>query len=154
MSEQVAEATFVLQRVYVKDLSFESPGSPEAFLKDWKPNVALEMNVSNVAIDHDNFEVTLGLNVTAVNDLEEIIYLIELQQSGIFEIRGATDEVLAKTLGSSCPNVLFPYAREALDAIVIKGSFRPLILGAMNFDAIYAQAQAKGKSEGEIASIQ
>jgi preprotein translocase subunit SecB len=152
MSKQAQEATFVLQRIYVKDMSFESPRSPEVFLKEWTPSVGLELNVSNVSIGEDNFEVTLGLTVTAKNDAEEVIYLIELQQSGIFVIKGVTEEVLAQTLGSFCPNVLFPYARETIDSIVTKGSFSPLMLAPMNFDAIYAQAKAT--DEAQTASIQ
>ena len=152
MSEQTQEATFVLQRIYVKDMSFESPRSPDAFLKQWKPSVGLELNVSNVSIGEDNFEVTLGLTVTAKNEVEEVIYLIELQQSGIFVIKGVTEEVLAQTLGSFCPNVLFPYARETIDSIVTKGSFPPLMLAPINFEVMYAQAKAK--SEAETASIQ
>ena len=152
MSEQAQESTFALQRIYVKDMSFESPRSPGAFLKQWKPNVGLELNVSNVSIGEDNFEVTLGLTVTAKNEAEEVIYLIELQQSGIFVIKGVTEQVLTQTLGSLCPNVLFPYARETLDSIATKGSFPPLMLAPINFDAMYAQAKAT--SEAETASIQ
>ena len=142
----------MLQRIYVKDVSFESPKSPEAFLKKWKPKVELELNTSNVSIGEDDFEVTLGLTVTAKNEAEEVIYLIELQQSGIFLIRGMSEEGIAQTLGSFCPNVLFPYAREAIDSIVTKGSFPPLMLAPVNFDAIYAQARAR--SEAETAPIQ
>ena len=152
MSELTQETTFVLQRIYVKDVSFESPKSPEAFLKKWKPKVELELNTSNVSIGEDDFEVTLGLTVTAKNEAEEVIYLIELQQSGIFLIRGMSEEGIAQTLGSFCPNVLFPYAREAIDSIVTKGSFPPLMLAPVNFDAIYAQARAR--SEAETAPIQ
>ena len=152
MSEEAQEATFVLQRIYVKDMSFESPRSPDAFLKQWKPSVGLELNVSNVSIGEDNFEVTLGLTVTAKNEVEEVIYLIELQQSGIFLIKGMTEQALGQTLGSFCPSVLFPYAREAIDSIVTKGSFPPLMLAPVNFDAIYAQTRAR--AEAETASIQ
>ena len=152
MSEQTKEATFVLQRIYVKDVSFESPKSPEAFLKQWKPSVALELNTSNSSIGEDNFEVTLGLTVTSKNEADEIIYLIELQQSGIFMIKGMTQEGLSQTLGSFCPNVLFPYAREAIDSIVTKGSFPPLMLSPINFDGIYAEAREK--HEVETTSIQ
>ena len=152
MSEQTQESTFVLQRIYLKDMSFESPRSPDAFVEQWKPGVGLELNVSNASIGEDNFEVTLGLTVTAKNEAEEVIYLIELQQSGIFVIKGVTEKTLAQTLGSFCPNVLFPYARETIDSIVTKGSFPPLMLSPINFDAMYDEA--KGKSEAKTASIQ
>ena len=152
MSEQAQEGTFVLQRIYVKDVSFESPRSPDTFLKEWKPSVGFELNVGNVSNGQDHFEVTIGLTVTAKNEAEEVIYLIELQQSGIFVIKGVTGEVLAQMLGSVCPSLLFPYARETLDSIVTKGSFPPLMLAPVNFDAIYAQAAAR--AEAETASIQ
>ena len=153
MSEQEQEASFSLQRIYVKDLSFESPKSPETFLSlDKKPVITLELNVGNQSIGEDNFEVTLGLTVTAKNESEEIVYLIELQQSGVFQLKGMSEEGLEKTLGSFCPNVLFPYARETLDSIVTKGSFPPLMLSPINFDGIFAQAKAA--KEAETASTQ
>ena len=152
MSEQSKESTFVLQRIYLKDVSFESPRAPDAFLKQWKPNVALELNTSNVNIGEDNFEVTLGLTVTAKNEEEDVIYLVELQQSGIFLIKGMTAERLAQTLGSFCPNLLFPYARESLDSVVTKGSFPPLMLAPVSFDAIFLQAKAS--TEARSATIQ
>ena len=152
MSEQVEEAIFQLQRIYVKDLSFESPRSPEGFLKQGKPIVTLELSVSNVSIGEDIFEVTLGLTVTAKNEAEETMYLIEVQQSGVFLLRGMAEEGLLKTLGSYCPNVLFPYARETVDSIVTKGSFPPLMLSPINFDGIYAEAREK--HEVETTSIQ
>ena len=152
MSEQSKESTFALQRIYLKDVSFESPRAPDAFLKQWKPNVALELNTSNVNIGEDNFEVTLGLTVTAKNEEEDVIYLVELQQSGIFLIKGMTAERLAQTLGSFCPNLLFPYARESLDSVVTKGSFPPLMLAPVNFDAIFLQAKAS--TEARSATIQ
>jgi preprotein translocase subunit SecB len=152
MSEQSKATTFVLQRIYLKDVSFESPKAPDAFLKQWKPNVALELNTSNAKIGEDNFEVTLGLTVTAKNEEEDVIYLVELQQSGIFLIKGMTAERLAQTLGSFCPNLLFPYARESIDSVVTKGSFPPLMLAPVNFDAIFLQAKAS--AEASSATIQ
>jgi preprotein translocase subunit SecB len=152
MSEQTEEGTFLLQRIYVKDMSFESPRSPDAFLAEWNPRIGLEVNISNASNGEDHFEVTVGLTVTATNEAEEVIYLIELQQAGIFLIKGVAGEVLAHLLGSVCPTILFPYARETLDSIVTKGSFSPLMLAPINFDAMYAKAKAK--SEAETASIQ
>ena len=143
MSEQAAteEQQFVLQRIYVKDLSFESPKAPEAFRMQWKPQVGLELNSGHKDVGDDNYEVQLTLTVTAKNQDDEVIYLAEVQQAGIFLIKGLPEDALSQTLGAFCPNVLFPYAREALDAIVIKGSFPPLMLAPVNFDAIYEQAR-------------
>jgi len=146
------EAQFVLQRIYVKDMSFESPKAPDAFLQQFKPKINLELNSSHRSMGEDNYEVTLSVTVTATNESEEVIYLVEVQQSGVFFIKGMEDEAVTQTLGSFCPNVLFPYARETIDTIVIKGSFPALMLAPVNFDAVYAQAKAQ--AEAKASSIQ
>ena len=150
MSEQTQEgqgeqATFVMQRIYLKDVSFESPKSPDAFTKQWQPRVNLDLNTRNSMLAEDTWEVVLSLTITAKDEQEEPIYLVEVQQAGIFQIKGLEEERLKQTLGSFCPNVLFPYAREAVDAIVTKGSFPPLMLAPVNFDAIYEQVRAQAE---------
>ncbi|MAM81287.1 MAG: protein-export chaperone SecB [Gammaproteobacteria bacterium] len=146
------EAQFVLQRIYVKDMSFESPKAPDSFLQQFKPKINLELNSSHRSIDEENFEVTLSVTVTANNEADEVIYLVEVQQAGVFMISGMEDEGRTQTLGSYCPSVLFPYAREAIDNLVSKGSFPPLMLAPVNFDAVYAQAKAQ--AEAQSNSIQ
>jgi len=146
------EAQFVLQRIYVKDMSFESPKAPDAFLQQFKPKINLELNSSHRSMGEDNYEVTLSVTVTATNESEEVIYLVEVQQSGVFFIKGMEDEAVTQTLGSFCPSVLFPYARETIDTIVTKGSFPALMLAPVNFDAVYAQAKAQ--AEAKASSIQ
>ena len=152
MSEQDQQAQFVLQRIYVKDMSFESPKAPDAFTQQWKPQINLELNTSHTNHDEDNYEVVLSLTVTARNEAEETIYLVEVQQAGVFMIKGMSDDTRGQTLGSFCPNVLFPYARETIDSIVSKGSFPALMLAPVNFDAVYAQAKAR--AEAEVSTIQ
>ena len=147
---QAPETQFVLQRIYVKDLSFESPKSPDAFLQQWKPQINLELNSSHNSLGDDNYEVVLSLTITARNEAEEAVYLVEVQQAGIFLVRGMEGETLAQTLGSFCPSVLFPYAREAVDSVVIKGSFPALMLAPVNFDAVYAKARAARDAQGEV----
>lgn len=134
-----ASAQFALQRIYVKDLSFESPRSPQAFKQKWQPQINLELNASNTRMEENLYEVVLSLTITAKNESDEVIFLAELQQAGIFHIQGLAPEPLQQTLGSFCPNVLFPYARETIDSLVTKGSFPPLMLAPVNFDAIYAE---------------
>ena len=146
------EAQFVLQRIYVKDMSFESPKAPDSFLQQFKPRINLELNSSHRSIDEENFEVTLSVTVTANNEADEVIYLVEVQQAGVFMISGMEDEGRTQTLGSYCPSVLFPYARETIDNLVSKGSFPPLMLAPVNFDAVYAQAKAQ--AEAQSNSIQ
>ncbi len=145
--QQDSQAQFVLQRIYVRDVSFESPKAPDAFLKQWKPAVNLEMNTNSKRISDDNYEVVLSLTVTTKDESDEVVYLVELQQAGIFLIRGLEEEAMRQTLGSFCPNVLFPYARETIDTIVTKGSFPPLMLAPINFDALYQQARSQAAAE-------
>lgn len=153
--QQQGEApTFVLQRIYLKDVSFESPKSPTAFLKQWKPKVNMEMNTRNSTLGEDNHEVVLSLTITVKDEADENVYLVEVQQAGIFLLKGLEGEGLQQVLGSYCPNVLFPYAREAVDAIVTKGSFPPLMLAPVNFDAIFQQVRAQAAAEAAGANVQ
>lgn len=144
MSEQQGDqqgAQFVMQRIYMKDMSFESPRSPGIFRTQWKPKVNLDLNSRYSEIEPDLYEVILSLTITTRDDADEVVYLVEVQQAGIFMIRGLGMEALDQTLGSFCPNVLFPYARETIDSIVTKGSYPPLMLAPVNFDAIYEQTR-------------
>jgi len=131
---------FSLQRIYLKDLSFESPRSPLVFQGAWKPQINLELNSKHNKLEGDLYEVVLNLTITAKNDGDEVAFLVELQQAGIFLIKGMEDAALHQALGSFCPNLLFPYAREAIDNVVGKGSFPVLMLAPVNFDAIYAES--------------
>lgn len=149
MSEQTnaPEAQFALQRIYVKDASFESPMSPNAFRSGWSPKVNLELNSRHSSLQDDLYEVVLSLTVTTRNEAEEVLYLAEVQQAGIFMLKGFAEDVMGRTLGSFCPNVLFPYAREAIDGLVIRGSFPPLMLAPVNFDALYEQMREQREKQ-------
>lgn len=141
---QQEQAQFALQRIYVKDLSFESPKAPEMFQAQWQPEVKLDLNTSNRQLHDDLFEVVLSLTITVQNgpeDNKETAFLAEVQQAGVFLIKGLGEEELHRTLGAFCPNILFPYAREAIDNLVLRGSFPPLMLAPVNFDALYLQAR-------------
>lgn len=137
---------FALQRIYVKDLSFESPNSPAMFKEQWKPQVSLDLNTSNNKISDNQYEVVLSLTVTAKMD-EKVAYIVEIQQAGVFLVKGIEAQQLGQMLGAYCPSILFPYAREAIDGIVNKGSFPALMLAPVNFDAIYAQALKRKQDE-------
>ena len=142
-----SETTFSLQRIYVKDVSFESPQAPESFLRNWKPKVHLELNSKYRILGDDLYEVLLIMKVTATNaDDGKTVYICEVQQGGICAIASMDDATLVHTLEAFCPGLLFPYAREALDALVIKGSFSPLMLAPVNFDAIFEHNQARKKA--------
>lgn len=149
MTEQTQQQ-FALQRIYVKDVSFETPQGHEVFRQQWKPRVNLEMNTRQNRIDDNNFEVVLTLSVTASVE-EKTAFLAEVQQAGIFFVNGLPEAQLRQVLGTVCPNILFPYAREAVDNLVVRGSFPPLMLAPVNFDALYQQAlqQAQNKAQEE-----
>ena len=144
---------FSLQRIYVKDLSFEAPKSPEIFRQEWAPSVALDLNTKQKTLDGDFHEVVLTLSVT-VKTGEEIAFIAEVQQAGIFLIKGLDAASMSHTLGAFCPNILFPYARETLDSLVVRGSFPALMLSPVNFDALYAQEIARMQASGEIPAVQ
>ncbi|PJE78393.1 Protein-export protein SecB [invertebrate metagenome] len=147
MAEQQQEqAQFSLQRIYVKDLSFESPKAPDIFQKQWQPEVKLDLNTSNRMLGEDAYEVVLSLTITVKNgaeDKQETAFVVEVQQAGVFLVKGLDEEELHRTLGAFCPNILFPYAREAVDNLVLRGSFPPIMLAPVNFDALYLQARQK-----------
>ncbi|PIE43618.1 MAG: protein-export chaperone SecB [Gammaproteobacteria bacterium] len=146
-SEQQAPQ-FALQRIYIKDVSFESPNSPDIFQGEWKPQVHLDLNTANKKLTDTQFEVIVSLTVTAKIG-EKTAFIVEIQQAGVFLINGIEGAQLGQTLGAFCPNVLFPYAREAVDNLIGKGSFPPLMLAPVNFDAIYAEALRRKQAEGE-----
>lgn len=147
---QENEQQFVIQKVYVKDVSFESPNVPHIFTKEWKPEINLDLNTNANALDTGIYDVMLTLTVT-VKNAEETAFLVEVQQCGIFAVSGFSDEQMGHMMGSYCPNVLFPYAREAISDLVTKGGFPPLLLAPVNFDALYAQHLAQQQQSGETA---
>lgn len=145
------QAQFALQRIYTKDVSFEAPNVPEVFQSAWKPQVNLDLNTAHTRISDSQFEVVLSLTVTAKLD-DKVAFLVEVQQAGVFLAKGIEGPQLGQLLGAYCPNILFPYAREAIDSLVTRGSFPALMLAPINFDAIYAQAVAKQQQEAAQAA--
>ncbi len=135
---QSSEKQFVIQKIFTQDLSFETPNSPQIFTEKWEPKLDLNLNMSSSPLNDDVYQVTL--TVTATVKLEETVaYLVEVQQAGIFTVKGFTQQELGAMLGSFCPNILFPYAREVVSDIVTKGGFPQLLLAPVNFDAMYAE---------------
>lgn len=154
MSEQQAQGQFALQRIYVKDLSFEAPHAPKTFLSAWQPEVSIELSTQASRMeDGKNYEVVLGLTVTAKND-NATAFIVEVKQAGIFLIDGVPEEQLPGLLGAYCPNVLFPYARETVSDVVTRGSFPQLLLAPVNFDAVFAEAQRKQREQGDAKPLQ
>jgi len=145
---EAPQQQFALQRIYLKDQSFEAPMGAAAFKKKWQPSVNQELNTKTSKIEDGLFEVTLTLTIT-VKIEDETAFLVEVQQAGLFAVNGIEGQQLAQVLNTVCPNILFPYAREAIDNAVTKGSFPALMLPPVNFDALFAQAVAQAKQQQE-----
>lgn len=136
--DQQNETQFMIQRIYVKDLSFETPNTPAVFQQQWEPELTLDLNTTNTKLEENVFEVVLSITATVSNQ-KATAFLVEVRQAGIFTIQGAPTNQLDHLLNSFCPNILFPYAREAITTQVINGSFPQLVLAPINFDALYMQ---------------
>lgn len=147
------QKVFQLQRVYLKDASFECPGAPEIFLQEWKPKVDVQLNNAARRLgDGNEYEVKITVTVTAKDEQEtKTFYLVEVTQAGIFTLANIDGEERSQLLGAYCPNVLFPYAREVVSDLVAKGSFPQMILQPINFDALYQQ-QREEQIAGEAAA--
>jgi preprotein translocase subunit SecB len=133
---------FALQRIYLKDCSFESPKSPDVFRGQWAPKISFNLNTSNQKLAEGVFEVVLRMTIEAKQE-ETVAFLVEVQQAGIFTCDGFNEADLERVLATVCPNILFPYARETIDAVVVRGSFPAVMLAPVNFDAVYAQSKAQ-----------
>ncbi len=140
-----------IAKIYVKDLSFESPMAPEVFKPDsWSPQTNLNLLSNHKHVDGDVHEVTLTITVDA-KDGDKTIFLVELQQAGLFEMAGYSEEEHGAIVGSFCPSVLFAYARESIASVIQKGGFPEFVLQPINFDALYqeSQRQAAEAASGE-----
>ena len=148
--QDAGQPQFSIQRVYLKDLSFETPQGPAAFNKKWQPKVKQDINTKTSQVEDGIYEVALRVTITMA-DGEDTIYVVEAEQAGLFNIKGFSEEQLPQILNTTCPGILFPYLRETLDNVVTKGSFPALLLPPINFDALFANAmqQAAEEKKGE-----
>ena len=139
--EQPIEKRLSIGKIYLKDFSFESPQAPSIFSdSDWQPKTDLNLRSNHTPAGGDHHEIVLTITVEAkVND--KTIFLIELQQAGLFEIVGYKGDEMGAIVGSFCPNMLFPYARESIASLIQKAGFPEFILQPINFDALYMQSQ-------------
>ena len=141
MAEQqpAVEKQLAISKIYVKDFSFESPQAPEIFKNtDWKPQTNLNLRSSHTVVEGNVHEVVLTITIEA-KDGDKALFLVELQQAGLFEIAGYEGEELSAIVGSFCPNILFPYARETVSDAVTRAGFAPVVLQPVNFEAMYMQ---------------
>ena len=131
-----------IDRIYLRDLSFESPQAPAVFISEWKPQFQIELNSRASRLEDGRFEVVLMLNLEARSG-ENTLFMVELQQAGIFRIEETDEEKRREVLGVACPDALFPYARETVDTLLVKGTFPPFMLAPVNFDTLYAEAKKR-----------
>jgi len=147
MSEQGSNeqtgAQVGLQKIYMKDLSFESPNAPQVFATDLKPTTQLNLRSGHRELENETYEVVLTVTVEAKAE-EKTVFLIEIAQAGLFRLAGINDEQRAVLLGSFCPGVLYPYVREAVANVVQRGGFPEFLLQPIDFDGLYAQSRKEG----------
>jgi preprotein translocase subunit SecB len=133
---------FGLQRIYVKDLSFEAPHAPQVFTENWQPQVNVGLNTQVTPLGNDHLEVVLVVTVT-VKSGEKTAYHVEVQQAGLFVARDVPEQDRGPLVGIVCPNILFPYAREVISDLVSRGSFPQMLLAPVNFEGLYVQRMAQ-----------
>ncbi len=143
MTETTNNPVFEINRIYTKDLSFESPKAPVIFKQESKFSVDVSLDTKSAILETDFFEVTLAITVTAKdNTSKDVVYIAETKQAGIFTLKNFEDTQKKQILATVCANILFPYARETISNIINRGGFPQLYLAPVNFDALYAQQQA------------
>jgi preprotein translocase subunit SecB len=149
VSEQ--QEQFDIQKLFVRDLSFESPQAPVIFTEQWQPSTDVNLSSRFDVLGDDHYLVDLKIQITAKQN-DKVSFLIEVVQSGIFLLKGFAQEQQDQLLNSYCPNTLFPFAREVISESVTKGGFPPLVLAPVNFDALYAQKLAQDAEDNSNTS--
>ncbi len=149
-TKEPAQPQFAIQKIYVKDISFETPNSPDVFTQEWKPEVNVEIDTKGKLIAEDVHEIVLGVTVTARFG-DKVAFLAEIHQAGIFVIKNFGDSEKAAMIGSYCPSLLFPFSREVVSDLVTKGGFPQFLLQPVNFDALYQQHLSRVKNQDKEA---
>lgn len=137
-----------IQRIYVKDVSFEAPNLPHIFQQEWKPKLGFDLSTETTQVGDDLYEVVLNISVeTTLEDSGDVAFICEVKQAGVFTISGLEDVQMAHCLTSQCPNMLFPYARELVSNLVNRGTFPTLNLSPVNFDALFVGYMNRQQAE-------
>ena len=148
MSEEQVQPQLALERIYTKDISFEVPGA-QVFTKQWQPELNINLSSAAEKIDPNHYEVSLKVVVQATNE-SETAFIVDVTQSGIFLVDGVEEDRLPYVLGAYCPNILFPFLREAVNDLVTKGSFPQLLLTPINLDAEFEANMERLQAEGDV----
>lgn len=151
-SSQNAQPVFSIEKLYVKDLSVEVPGAPQIYLDRESPNINVQLRTEAKHVDDGIYEVTLNVTVAAKLADERNVFLVEVAQAGVFQIRNIPQGDLEPVTMIGCPNILFPYAREAISDAITRAGFQPVVLAPVNFEALYAQQQEQqpARESGEL----
>lgn len=147
---QAQGVQFGIQKLYLKDASFEAPNSPDVFQEQWQPDIKVNLNNHTERLAEDQYEVVLTVTVTAKQG-DRTAFLAEVQQAGAFVIRNVNEDQLNAMTGSYCPGVLFPFARQSICDIVVQGGFPAVLLNPINFDALYQQQLQEQEKKGAEA---
>ncbi len=147
-TNEAPEQQFAIQKIYCKDVSFETPNSPQMFTEKWEPELKVDLHTGVTPLAENVYEVVLTVTAT-VKVAEKTAFLAEVEQAGIFNVTGFDDQQRDGMLGSYCPNILFPYVREVISDLVNKGGFPQLLIQPVNFDAMYAQHLQQRQAEQE-----
>ena len=146
-----SQAQFTVEKIYVKDVSFEAPNAPAVFNEQGQPQLNMNLNQKVGRLDGNLFEVVLAVTLTCtLND--KTVYLAEVEQAGIFGLTGFDDRTLDMMLGTYCPNVLFPYVRQSISDLITNGGFPPFYMQPINFEALYAEGLRR-RAEGQQGSV-
>ncbi len=149
-----AQPVFSIEKLYVKDLSLEVPGAPQIFLEREAPQINVQLRTEGKGLDEGLFEVILTVTVAATLPEEKTMFLVEVAQAGVFQIRNVPQDDLEPVMMIGCPNILFPYAREAVSDAVTRAGFQPVLLSPVNFENLYhqqrQQAAAQKNAGGEV----
>jgi preprotein translocase subunit SecB len=140
---QEREVVFNLEKIYLKDVSYEAPYVPAIFTEKDAPEVGIQLGIEHSKLDQEFFEVILSVTVTA-KLRDKVVFLTEAKQAGLFRVNGVADTELNKVLEIACPNILLPFIREAINDLTQKGGFPQLLINPVNFEALYQQKQAAG----------
>ena len=149
-AEQPQQAGFSIEKIYVKDASLEIPHAPQIFTDRTQPQISIELGNFAQMLEEGVFEVAIKVTVTSKIE-DKTVFLVEVTQAGIFQIRNVPEENMEMIVGITCPNILFPYARETVSDLVVRAGFQPVLLNPINFEALFAQ-QKQQQAEAAEAS--
>ena len=155
MSDQAqTQRQFMIQRIYIKDISFEAPNTPQIFQENWSPEINVGLGSEVHDAGNGSIELVISVNVEAKHQ-DKTVFMVEVKQAGLFQVQGFSAEETDALMGTAAPNALFPYVREVVSDLVTRGSFPQFVLQPVNFEALYAQqrqARAKAAAQAETES--